>query len=235
VQHRRLRRLLAFAFLPLITAAGYGYGYRYHVQEQGGSSDFTGDPTANLGTPDVTRTDATSISSTTDVDDSNPVFIAAEVDFGSNPAGVIYEQGGSGIGAFIGVNGFGEFVARCGSGSGSVSLNAVPRFATSDLSPFSGPGTLYVDCRPPADVGRVRVWWQPDGGAVQFIGEDSRPAADPNVTEWCGGNAGSFSDDNGGTVSEELPATDWVWQGTFTQGRIWNNTEAPSVLTNLIP
>ncbi|MBL3580625.1 hypothetical protein, partial [Rhodovulum visakhapatnamense] len=125
-------------------AARFHFGRRY----PGGLT-----PEAGLG-PDLTAQDGDTLDYTRMALDAD-LFAAFDVAFPAAPEGVIWEQGGSGYGAYLGVTGA-DLVFR--AGSGEVAGEELAR-ATLPVAELAGRrGTVYVEIDMTA--GAVALWFK---------------------------------------------------------------------------
>jgi len=149
---------------------------------------------ALIGASDVART-------------SDGVF-ACDFTVPGSPSGLIYEQGGSGSGAYVGFRSNGAFVLRAGVGSASAPTASGTDYAVLYITSGqpSGAGTLVWEYD--VSASQIRAWWNGIslGTASASVGWSSG--------QWAGANPGVFFDDGdtgSGVVNGEedakLPAT----------------------------
>jgi hypothetical protein len=149
---------------------------------------------ATIGSSDVAR-------------NQNAVF-ACNFTVPASPSGLIYEQGGNGVGTYVGFRSTGEFVLRAGNGNPSAptagGTNHSVLYVTSGQP--SGTGTLVWEYK--MSGSQTRAWWNGIslGTASASVGWLS------NL--WAGADSGLYfgnGDTGGGVVNGEqdakLPAT----------------------------
>lgn len=108
--------------------------------------------------------------------------------------GLIWEQGGTTIGAFVGFRANGDFIFRIGSGAAP--WNAGTAYIQDSSGTVAGDGTLVVEGRT-GSTGQVRAWWNgvPIGTPVD---------SSTSVANWAGSDAGAFLRSSGSMVIGEL-------------------------------
>jgi len=150
-------------------------------------------------TPTLTRTSGQTISNT-ELDRTASVLCAVDVTFAAEPVGIIWEQGGSVNGTFLGVTD-GRLVFRRGFGDGGS-----PEFEANirtDAGRFAGQTVKLI-----AEIimpDRVRLRVISSGGDLLLYRQSV--AVEPFVTVWAGGNAGGIGQQFGGsTVGSESTA-----------------------------
>lgn len=118
-----------------------------------------------------------------DVNVATSVFFAANITIPENPSGVIYEQGGSGFGTYVGFQSDGTLVFHAGRGSSFSAADAAHiEIAPTDVNRPMGTGTLSwkIDIA----SNRIVAYWN----GVQ-IAEDT---AAQSFSSWSGGDAGGY-------------------------------------------
>jgi len=145
----------------------------------------------NIQSGDVTRT-------------QNAVF-AADFTVPSSPSGLIYEQGGSGSGCYVGFRSGNQFVIRAGSGGANAPTTSGSDYAALYLTSGqpSGTGTLVWEF----DIANksIRAWW--NGASLGTATSTGTWTS----SQWAGANAGEYfdtsSDFPAGEVATALAAT----------------------------
>lgn len=125
-----------------------------------------------------------------------------------NTDGVLFEMGGTGIGAGVGIINTGAtLIVAAGDGAATASstIAAIAQIATSGLTAGDS-GTLIWEFR--IDPGRVRVWWKDTLIATESTTDGS--ALESNA--WSGTDAGGYGEVNSSLVTV---LTSGNWQGTI--------------------
>lgn len=144
-----------------------------------------------------------------ELDRTQPVFVAIDLTIPSNPEGVLWEQGGSGQGAFVGFNAANELVVRAGSG-GALPNNETARiiknkaFVDSNLANKSG--TLFVEINPDPAKHLVQAWFKNGGlfGEAAILSLGTNTSVDPFPSnEWQGGDPGMVGNKDSSLVLGE--------------------------------
>lgn len=166
--------------------------------------DFQARPLAHL-TPDLVAIQGDAIASG-DIDRSVDVLFEAKVTFGANATGTIWDQGGSGVGAYLGITGT-DLVWR--AGDGSVATGASTGKITAALTGFAG-RTVVLIAGVELSTGTVYLWeFDPIELVLTKIGDDSFTAG----ATWADTDAGAIGLNGGSSIPVGEDG------GTFT-GRI---------------
>lgn len=136
---------------------------------------------------------------------TNAVF-ACEITLPSsfNSNGVLFEMGGTGVGAGVGLIGSGStLVVAAGDGgvSSSSTIAAIAQIATSNLTAGDS-GTLIWEFR--INPGRVRVWWK--GSLLAEESTTTGGALESN--SWSGGDGGGYGQVNN-SLTNALTSGNW--------------------------
>jgi hypothetical protein len=177
-----------------------------------------------LGEVTVERTDTTDIDAA-DLDLTADLFFIADVTFDVAPDGIIWEQGGTSSGLFLGVTS-GELIFR--AGGGSARPNADHNAVAVDAAPYAGKRVLIHGL---LSFGGNAIWLftqiadndsgTPTGPA-KLVGTDSGASS---WSAWAGSNVGSFGELSSTMVVGESTA---AWNGTAHRLKIYNpGTTAP--------
>lgn len=151
-----------------------------------------------------------------DVDRANSVVLALDLTgLDGSSGGLIHEQGGQGVGSYIGFRPNGSFIARCGDGiladpgDGSTTPSAAVLIVSAAGAP-SGDGTLVVEFDESAGSGKweVTAWWN----GTELTGDVRDQVADGTDSDWAGTNSGEYL-----TTSGNLAKYD---PGTGLQGEV---------------
>jgi hypothetical protein len=140
------------------------------------------------------------------IDRSVDTVFACEITFPAsfNSDGVLFEMGGTGIGAGVGlINSGSTFIVAAGDGAATSSstIAAISQIATSGLTAGDS-GTLVWEFR--INPGRVRVWWK-----GTLLSEDS--TTDGSALEsntWSGTDGGGYGEVNSSLVTS-LSTGNW--------------------------
>lgn len=114
-----------------------------------------------------------------------------------NTDGVLFEMGGNGTGAGVGIIGSGSTLivaAGDGAATSSNTIGAIAQIATSGLTPGDS-GTLVWEFR--INPGRVRVWWK--GTLIATESTTDGSALESNT--WSGTDGGGYGQVNSSLVT----------------------------------
>lgn len=152
---------------------------------------------------------------TSEIDTAHPIFAAFAVIVPDTPTGVIWEQGGATLGAYLGFTS-GKLVWRCGDGSAATSTTmakvSVPAatVAGKDL-------TFLVSGNPVANT--ATIWaWDNEERTLSLIGSDT---ASGGVSAWAGAGDGGVGIASGATVVGEDISP---FSGTISRATFYDNT-----------
>lgn len=136
----------------------------------------------------------------TDVNRSGDAIFSVDIVIPASPTGVIYEQGGSGFGTYIGFQADGTLVFHAGRGSSFTANDA----AHLELAPgtLTGSGTLAWDIN--LGTNTISAYWNGN-----LVGSDT---AIGNFTSWSGGDNGGFGQQTNSIV---VGANTASFNGTF--------------------
>ncbi|MEH6449214.1 MAG: lectin-like protein [Oleispira sp.] len=162
---------------------------------------------------------------------TQPIFVAIDLSIPVDPQGVLWEQGGSGQGAFIGFNEAHELVVRAGSG-GALPNAETARLVKSTASVAADlvgkTGTIFVEIDPTSTKHSVSAWFKEGGlfgeATILSLGSNASTSAFPS-NEWQGGDPGMLGNQNGSLVVGEYPASppfDVTYNGVISMGRFYN-------------
>ena len=140
-------------------------------------------PLANLSLTALFNT-GTNITNTQVIRTQPAVFSVTFTGLDGSSGGLIYEQGASGIGAYIGFRSNGDFVIRIGSGGTPWSTSTSYLIIPKELAP-SGNGDLVVEFNLGSNTG-IRCFWN---GFEIGIGNN---VVNSNITTWAGTDIGSY-------------------------------------------
>jgi hypothetical protein len=152
----------------------------------------------------------------TEVDRSVPCVFAADFTaLDGSAGGMIYEQGASGVGAYVGFGASGQFRARCGRGNVPPANQSA--ILTAPAGVVGGNGTLVWEFGM-FGTARTRAWWN-----GTLLGAVS--ALLPHTAIWAGTNPGRYLDPNPNIPVGEIPSL--VPYGTASPLRYYENQTVP--------
>lgn len=175
-------------------------------------------------TPDLTLTDGDTIASG-DLTRTDSIFAAFDVFFATSPDGIIWEQGGSDDGAYLGVTS-GNLVFRAGDGD-AVPASDIGEVRV-DVTPYAGQTlTLYIEIDFTASsTSTIRLWsFCSVANCLTLLGEDTFTAS----TLWASTNGGAIGTANGTTPTGESTAD---WNGSIEVTRFYDAQNAPDMTDN---
>lgn len=188
------------------------------------------DHESGLPSPSLSRTSTLSINNPGTPTSQN-LYGVADVEFPeTGAAGVIWEQGGTGIGLYLGVTN-GELVFRWGAGGTPGSSSAIAR-TTVDAAQFAGARWL-IHFEVNISANTAKLWWQNTIGAGNPLGKTyAAPIGQGagSMTSWAGSDSGAFTTSSGSMVLGE-DTNDWT--GTGWSLRLYYNRTAPNSLSNI--
>ena len=134
------------------------------------------------------------------------VIFACEITFPAsfNSNGVLFEMGGTGTGAGVGlINSGSTFVVAAGDGAATSSSTtaAIAQIPTSGLTPGDS-GTLIWEIR--INPGRIRVWWK----GILLAEETTTGGGALESSAWSGTDGGGYGEVNSSLVTV-LTAGNW--------------------------
>jgi hypothetical protein len=145
-----------------------------------------------------------------ELDRTAPLFVAIDLStIPVDPAGILWEQGGSGTGTMIAFNAAHELVIR--AGNGQIGSSETARFVKDktyvDTNLVGKSGTLFVSIDPSESVHSINAWFK-EGGLfgelpIVAIGDHTSASPFPN-NEWQGGDAGMLGNINNSLVLGEF-------------------------------
>lgn len=144
-----------------------------------------------------------------DINRSVNVVFACDITLPSsfNTDGVLFEMGGTGTGAGVGIIGSGSTLivaAGDGAATSSSTTAAIAQIATSGLTPGDS-GTLIWEIR--INPGRVRVWWK----GTLIATESTTDGSALEGSTWSGTDGGGYGQVNNSLVTV---LTSGNWPGT---------------------
>ena len=202
----------------LCTASGSGDGKCYNTRATCQDvTNYRDTPDRHL-TPDLVRGDREEIA-ITDVTRTADLFAGFEVRFGTTPDGIIWEQGGSGTGIWLGVNS-GNLIFAGGGPDWEISVDA-SGYAGKSMIVYveldfviSGASSSSLWIFDPVELTNTLL------GTAAFIG---------SAGEWAGGSPGAIGRvDDTATVVSGYNSNDW--NGGITIARFYDSTAAPTVM-----
>lgn len=177
---------------------------------------------APSGAADVTKNQLDIVADTEVSLDSDIVGVF-DVTFTASPSGVIWEQGGSGIGSYLGVTGT-DIVFRYGDGSAPAPLDGCA-YTTIPVGDYvSSTVTIIAEVKLPKTVSIKVV----SGG---FLVASSSSQSVDEITQWAGVNDGGIGYKNVGIVVGE---DDTNFNGTITSADFYQTNTALTGCTALL-
>jgi hypothetical protein len=160
-------------------------------------------------------------------DSSTSALFVFDITFAASPQGIIVEAGGTGTGMFIGFNDSGEFIARAGDGSTTISTTAARVAidpATYNFANKSGILTVNISLI----TNSVTVDFDEGGtGTIDYSQTATAPSGIPN---WSGGDGGFFGNSNGNLAGREV-ASNFLFNGSFTNPAQFSNIGDVTLIT----
>ena len=194
-----------FGTAPCTASAAAG-GQCFNTRETCQDTDnFQARPLAHL-TPDVLKEDGDTVTSSEVDRDAKTSFLAA-VTFPASPTGTIWEQGGTGDGAYLGITGD-DLVFR--AFDGSVATGSEVAKITSPISNFAGRTLTLIGEIDPFG-GTVALWeFDPVELVLTKIGEDTITLTAPTLTV-----TGASSDTTTTIDGVEYRVVTWTSSGSL--------------------
>ena len=173
--------------------------------------------------PDVIKGNGETIASTELTRDGNLAF-AVDLRFKSTPSGVIWEQGGTTQGVYLGITGS-NLVFRAGDGSVSDGVN-VAKISTAFSAVAGITMTLLGEID--FDSGSITLWWWcPCNFTLTLIGTDSAASGFPSV--WADSDDGMIGGNGGSTIATGEDGGDF--NGTIAAMRFYSSSLADIIGT----
>lgn len=178
-----------------------------------------------LLTPDVIKVDGNTVTNA-EILRGDDLFAAVDVFITDTPTGVIWEQGDSTTGSYLGFTS-GLLTWRTGD-STSLGGTSTTSKITADVSEFQNKNaTILVEYIDSTSV--INLWiWDEINRVVTFLGTDTPTTGYSN---WASTSAGAVGEVNGTTAVGE-DSTDY--DGDINELRIYNNLNAPNLVNPFV-
>jgi len=168
------------------------------------------EPDQVLKTGDVVTVDGTAR--------ANDIFAAAVVNFGTDPDGVIWEQGAAATGSFLGVTS-GNIVWRVGDGASGTPANGAK--VSTSASPYDDKSGILFAAANVSENSCALWFWDDQARTVTLLGENT---ASGSFTDWAGTADGGI-----GHMEVNQPAGESTadFTGSIGEVRLYHSTSAP--------
>ena len=174
-----------------------------------------------LLTATLTKAQGDTVTSS-EVDIFKPIFAAFDVIIPDSPDGVIWEQGGTGRGCFLGFTS-GNLIWRAGDGSVS-SSNNMGKVSVSG-TPYEGmDATFIVSASATTDIASIWVWDNVER-TLTLVGTDTASAGFSS-NQWAGSSDGGVGFAAGTMVVGESTAN---FNGTISRATFYDDTAPPDM------
>lgn len=156
-----------------------------------------------------------------DIDRANDLFAAADVFIPSAPDGIIWEQGSTGVGSYLGFTS-GLLVWRTGNG-GTLPQNDASRIAVDVSQFYNKEVTIYIEWVDSTSVNNLWIWDELDR-TLTFMGTDTPVAG---FADWTGTDDGGVGTSAGSGVTTGESLDDY--NGEIHELRVFDNLLAPNM------